>query len=101
MAGRWQASTGARDCRPGQVLPGPVPLPSRAAVRPEWIDHNGHMNLAYYVVLFDAGNGRALGRRSGSARHYRAATGFGTFAVETHTLYRAELLSRATTTTAR
>ena len=23
-------------------------------VRPEWIDANGHMNLAYYVVLFDS-----------------------------------------------
>ena len=23
------------------------------AVLPEWIDANGHMNLAYYVVLFD------------------------------------------------
>ena len=22
-------------------------------VRPEWIDSNGHMNLAYYVVVFD------------------------------------------------
>ena len=22
-------------------------------VLPEWIDHNGHMNLAYYTVLFD------------------------------------------------
>lgn len=22
-------------------------------VQPEWIDHNGHMNVAYYVVAFD------------------------------------------------
>ena len=22
-------------------------------VLPEWIDHNGHMNLAYYVLAFD------------------------------------------------
>ena len=22
-------------------------------VKPEWIDPNGHMNLAYYIVLFD------------------------------------------------
>ena len=22
-------------------------------VRPEWIDYNGHMNMAYYGVLFD------------------------------------------------
>lgn len=25
----------------------------RDTVRPEWIDYNGHMNLAYYVVAFD------------------------------------------------
>ena len=22
-------------------------------VQPEWIDHNGHMNVAYYVLAFD------------------------------------------------
>ena len=26
---------------------------SEGMVPPEWIDANGHMNLAYYVVLFD------------------------------------------------
>ena len=25
----------------------------RGEVLPEWIDLNGHMNLAYYTVLFD------------------------------------------------
>ena len=25
----------------------------RDVVRPEWIDSNGHLNLAYYVVVFD------------------------------------------------
>ncbi len=25
----------------------------RAVVKPEWIDHNRHMNVAYYVVAFD------------------------------------------------
>lgn len=24
-----------------------------AYVRPEWIDHNGHMNVAFYVLAFD------------------------------------------------
>ena len=22
-------------------------------VKPEWIDHNGHMNVAFYVLAFD------------------------------------------------
>lgn len=25
----------------------------RGRVRPEWIDYNGHMNVAYYVLAFD------------------------------------------------
>lgn len=25
----------------------------RETVRPEWCDYNGHMNLAYYVLIFD------------------------------------------------
>jgi len=41
----------------------PYPLPEldlgapldrhRASVKPEWIDGNGHMNVAYYVLAFD------------------------------------------------
>lgn len=26
---------------------------SRIIVEPEWVDYNGHMNLAYYVLAFD------------------------------------------------
>ena len=25
----------------------------RTVVRPEWIDHNGHMNMGFYLVVFD------------------------------------------------
>ena len=32
----------------------PAPLDKfRAKVLPEWIDHNGHMNMGYYMVVFD------------------------------------------------
>ncbi|MGB1147930.1 MAG: thioesterase family protein, partial [Alphaproteobacteria bacterium] len=27
----------------------------RRRVLPEWIDYNGHMNVAYYLVAFDTG----------------------------------------------
>ena len=60
------------------------------SVRPEWIDSNGHLNLAYYVLLFDEATD-ALWGSLGLGDALRA-TGFGTFAVETHTLYRAELM---------
>ena len=33
-------------------MSGPV-VEHEDVVRPEWIDSNGHMNLAYYVVVFD------------------------------------------------
>ena len=63
-------------------------------VRPEWIDHNGHLNLAYYILLFDEATD-ALWGSLGLGDAIRA-TGFGTFAVETHTLYRAELMEGET-----
>ena len=28
-------------------------LSHELAVKPEWIDHNGHMNVAYFVLAFD------------------------------------------------
>ena len=39
--------------------PPPLPVPSdglgliRERVRAEWIDYNGHMNVAWYVAAFD------------------------------------------------
>jgi acyl-CoA thioester hydrolase len=60
-------------------------------VQPEWIDANGHMNLAYYVVLFDYATD-AIFEAIGMGWSYRHATGFGTFAVETHNLYERELM---------
>lgn len=66
-------------------------------VRPEWIDHNGHLNLAYYIVLFDEATD-ALWNAIGLGERYREATGCGTFAVETHTFYNAELLDGDATT---
>jgi acyl-CoA thioester hydrolase len=63
----------------------------RAVVRPEWIDFNGHMNLAYYVVAFDEATD-ALFDALGIGRAYKQATNNGTFAAETHTLYERELL---------
>ena len=43
-------------------------------VLPQWIDANGHMNLAYYVVLFDQATD-ALYDRSVSARHIATQPG--------------------------
>jgi acyl-CoA thioester hydrolase len=60
-------------------------------VLPEWIDANDHMNLAYYIVLFDYATD-ALFDAIGIGRQYKDSTNKGTFAVETHNLYERELL---------
>ena len=59
-------------------------------VLPEWIDANGHMNLAYYVVLFDQATD-LLYDELGVGQAYRDATGNSTFTAETHTLYEREV----------
>ncbi len=59
-------------------------------VRPEWVDHYGHMNLSYYVLCFD-GATDALWPRLGLGPGLRAA-GLGTFAAENWVAYRREVL---------
>jgi acyl-CoA thioester hydrolase len=62
----------------------------QGVVLPEWIDANGHMNLAYYVVLFDQATD-LLYDVMGVGQAYRDATGNSTFTAETHTLYEREV----------
>jgi acyl-CoA thioester hydrolase len=63
----------------------------RGEVLSEWIDVNGHMNLAYYTVLFDYATD-LLFDTIGIGRDYKRTTNHGTFVVETHNLYDRELL---------
>ena len=63
------------------------------AVRPEWLDGNGHMNLAYYVLVFDRGTDAWLDL-AGLGEAYRA-NGLSVFAVETHTQYVREVTEGA------
>jgi acyl-CoA thioester hydrolase len=59
-------------------------------VRPEWIDSNGHMNLAYYVVVCDLATDK-LYAMLGIGDAYREATGNSCFTAETHTVYEREV----------
>ena len=61
-----------------------------AVVRPEWIDSNGHLNLAYYVVVFDLATDR-LYSELGIGDAYREVTNNSCFTAETHTLYEREV----------
>jgi len=73
------------DFRPGEPL-----VVHRAAVRPEWIDYNGHMNVAYYVLAFDHATD-AMFDILGLDAGYRERTGFSTFALEAHVVYKREV----------
>jgi acyl-CoA thioester hydrolase len=59
-------------------------------VLPEWIDINGHMNVAYYVLAFDQAVD-ALFARIGISDAYIRTAGGTTFAVESHVTWRQEL----------
>jgi acyl-CoA thioester hydrolase len=62
----------------------------RGTIHPEWIDYNGHMNVAYYVLIFDLGTD-ALLDYLGMDAAYRARTGYSTYVLESHITYEREL----------
>ncbi len=60
-------------------------------MRPEWVDYNGHMNVAYYVLIFDHATDAALDRLDvGEA--YRRRAGCSVFVGEMHVNYRQEVV---------
>ena len=63
----------------------------REIIRPEWCDYNGHMNLAYYVLVFDHATD-ALWDVLGIGLEYKDRTGNSTFTVESHITYDREVL---------
>jgi len=65
--------------------------PYRGVVRPDWIDFNGHMNVACYVMAFDQAADGAM-EALGLGPDYRARTGWSTFVVEAHITYQRELV---------
>lgn len=58
-------------------------------VSPDWVDYNGHMNVAYYVLVFDHASDTFLDAIDMGER-YRNATDRSTFVVESHVTYQAE-----------
>lgn len=62
----------------------------RDVVRPEWIDHNQHMNMGYYLVVFDFATDAFLawvGLDAGHRRDKRVTT----FCLEAHITYHREV----------
>ncbi len=64
------------------------------SVQPEWVDYNGHMNVAYYVLVFDHGTDAVLDLLD-MAADYRAETQSSDFVVESHITYLGEVHEKA------
>lgn len=68
-----------------------VPLElHQETVQPDWIDYNGHMNVAYYVLAFDHATDAFLDH-VGLGRAYAEGEGGSVFVLEAHVTYEREL----------
>jgi len=56
----------------------------------EWTDYNGHMNLSYYILIFDMGAEVILSKFK-MGEHSAKTTKKSTMVVETHTTYNQEV----------
>jgi acyl-CoA thioester hydrolase len=59
-------------------------------VQADWIDYNGHMNLAYYLLIFDHATDAFLDYIGINAK-FREANHSSTFAAELHITYEKEV----------
>ncbi|MFC7307968.1 thioesterase family protein [Streptomyces monticola] len=60
--------------------------PLHRTVRPEWIDYNGHMSEAFYVLVFGHATD-AMMIETGLHSGYRESTGCSLYTVESHIRY--------------
>lgn len=61
-----------------------------ATVRPEWIDYNGHMNEAYYVLVFGQATDELM-ILTGLDEPYRERSGCSLYTAEAHVRYLREV----------
>ena len=73
------------------TMPAPLAL-HRESVQPDWIDYNGHMNLAYYMLAFDHATD-AFFDFVGLGETYLRANDASTFTLEGHITYDRELMA--------
>ena len=70
-----------------------IPVPFKRSdykVKPEWIDHNGHMNVTFYLEAFDQNIGDFF-RSLGLTKEYRRRESVATFCGDFHIHYIREL----------
>lgn len=63
----------------------------KGTVLPEWIDYNGHMNVAFYVLAFDHATD-TLFNYLGIGEEYKNKYNYSTFTLEGHITYDREVL---------
>lgn len=63
-----------------------LPVIYTTPIKPEWLDYNQHMNVAYYVLIFDLA-GEALASAIGLGEEVTRCTGISWMALENHTTY--------------
>ncbi len=76
--GQWQKDDSMKDTQ------------HREVIRPEWIDYNGHMNVAFYVLIFDHATDAVLDRLDIGA-DYRRRSNCSIFVAEAHVTYEREV----------
>ncbi len=76
---------------PPETRPDALPV-TRLSVRPEWIDHNGHMNVAFFVLAFDEATD-AIYEDWGLGLDYPKVSRCSVFTLGMNVDYRAELFS--------
>ncbi len=77
---------------------GPYDAPVKLAthyVQPDWIDYNGHMNVAYYTMAFDSAIDEFLEQELGMGESHAAAVNEGPYSLQNNVSYYAELLEGA------
>lgn len=72
-----------------RVLPANGIVITEISVKPEWLDYNDHMNVAYYIAAFDLGI-EDLKSAYGLDEAYRKAHQRSTVALEAHITYQNE-----------
>ena len=74
---------------PAPEFPAPF-VSSVMTVEPQWIDYNGHLNMAYYNVLFDRAVDEVY-EFIGIGPSYLKRSGHSTFTAEVHVRYLREI----------
>ena len=67
-----------------------APVIHKTRILPEWLDYNDHLNVAFYVLIFDQA-GEALLRSIGLGEQATRSTGISWVVLESHITYDREV----------